>query len=150
MVGGSVHWLSNFAVGLLFPFIQVSVTLGGPWIRNILKQERENLFNNMNLAPLPAGGPRSLQLHHLCCDMSPHHHLHIPGCPRDQGQDVHGDQSEFRQDEQGVRGAPREGGTEGTAAPHSGALAQGEEPVERVCVELPSWGIVPMTITIQN
>lgn len=22
MVGGSVHWLSNFAVGLLFPFIQ--------------------------------------------------------------------------------------------------------------------------------
>ncbi|XP_004425607.1 PREDICTED: solute carrier family 2, facilitated glucose transporter member 5 [Ceratotherium simum simum] len=28
MVGGSVHWLSNFAVGLLFPFIQVGL---GPY-----------------------------------------------------------------------------------------------------------------------
>lgn len=28
MVGGSVHWLSNFAVGLIFPFIQVSVSRG--------------------------------------------------------------------------------------------------------------------------
>lgn len=26
MIGGSVHWLSNFAVGLIFPFIQVSGT----------------------------------------------------------------------------------------------------------------------------
>lgn len=28
MVGGSVHWLSNFAVGLIFPFIQVGL---GPY-----------------------------------------------------------------------------------------------------------------------
>lgn len=31
MVGGSVHWLCNFTVGLLFPFIQVSVAWG-PWV----------------------------------------------------------------------------------------------------------------------
>ena len=37
MVGGSVHWLSNFTVGLLFPFIQVSVTLGA-LDHKILKQ----------------------------------------------------------------------------------------------------------------
>lgn len=30
MVGGSVHWLSNFTVGLIFPFIQVSVPRGAP------------------------------------------------------------------------------------------------------------------------
>lgn len=30
MVGGSVHWLSNFTVGLIFPFIQVSVTPRAP------------------------------------------------------------------------------------------------------------------------
>ena len=28
MVGGSVHWLSNFTVGLIFPFIQVGL---GPY-----------------------------------------------------------------------------------------------------------------------
>lgn len=27
MVAGSVHWLSNFAVGLLFPFLEVSYTI---------------------------------------------------------------------------------------------------------------------------
>ena len=27
MIAGLVNWLSNFAVGLLFPFIQVSVTV---------------------------------------------------------------------------------------------------------------------------
>lgn len=65
----------------------------------IPKGERENLFEKVNPDPLPSGGPWSLQLHHFCCDMSPHHHLHLPGCPRDQGQDIHGNQSDFHQDE---------------------------------------------------
>nr|KAF6508077.1 solute carrier family 2 member 5 [Rousettus aegyptiacus] len=49
--------------------------------------------------PLHSSGPRALQLHHLRRDMSAHHHLHLPDCPRDQGQDIHGDQSYFCQDE---------------------------------------------------
>lgn len=44
MVGGSVHWLSNFTVGLIFPFIQVSVTLGGACIYQVCKQYGKNLF----------------------------------------------------------------------------------------------------------
>lgn len=27
MVAGSVHWLSNFTVGLIFPFLEVSYTI---------------------------------------------------------------------------------------------------------------------------
>lgn len=27
MVAGSVHWLSNFTVGLVFPFLEVSYTI---------------------------------------------------------------------------------------------------------------------------
>lgn len=27
MVAGSVHWLSNFTVGLIFPFLEVSYTM---------------------------------------------------------------------------------------------------------------------------
>lgn len=37
MVGGTVHWLSNFAVGLVFPFIQVSASPGAR-IHKIHKQ----------------------------------------------------------------------------------------------------------------
>lgn len=44
MVGGSVHWLSNFTVGLIFPFIQVSVTLGGACIYKVCKQYGKNLL----------------------------------------------------------------------------------------------------------
>lgn len=42
MVGGSVHWLSNFTVGLIFPFIQVSVTVGALESQNpqAVRQER--------------------------------------------------------------------------------------------------------------
>lgn len=42
MIGGSVHWLSNFTVGLIFPFIQVSGTQG-PSIPHIPKTPSQNL-----------------------------------------------------------------------------------------------------------
>lgn len=83
MIGGSVHWLSNFTVGLIFPFIQVSGTqIPSPPSQNLLAHPP-------SLVPLPTGGPRRLQLHHLRSHMSPHHHLHLPGHPRDQGQVIH-------------------------------------------------------------
>ncbi|XP_022454346.1 solute carrier family 2, facilitated glucose transporter member 5 isoform X1 [Delphinapterus leucas] len=42
--------------------------------------------------PIHSSGPRSLQLYHFCHDMCFHHHLHLPGCPRDQVQDLHRNQ----------------------------------------------------------
>ncbi|XP_039090855.1 solute carrier family 2, facilitated glucose transporter member 5 isoform X1 [Hyaena hyaena] len=72
--------------------------------------------------PVHSGGPRSLQLHPFRRDLSSHNHLYLPGGPRDQGQDLHGDQSDFHQDEQGVRGAPGERGAEGLSTPCSGAV----------------------------
>ncbi|XP_049733791.1 solute carrier family 2, facilitated glucose transporter member 5 isoform X3 [Elephas maximus indicus] len=48
--------------------------------------------------PLHSGRPGGLQLHHFCRNMSSHHHLYLPGCPRDQGQDIYRDQSDFHQD----------------------------------------------------
>lgn len=32
MVAGSVHWLSNFTVGLVFPFLEVSYTIYKNWL----------------------------------------------------------------------------------------------------------------------
>lgn len=43
MVGGSVHWLSNFTVGLVFPFIQVSVSAGALESQNPQAVRREPL-----------------------------------------------------------------------------------------------------------
>ncbi|XP_054939768.1 solute carrier family 2, facilitated glucose transporter member 5 isoform X4 [Physeter macrocephalus] len=54
--------------------------------------------------PIHPSGPRSLQLYRFCRDMSSHHHLHLPGCTRDQVQDLHRNQSDLHQDEQSVRG----------------------------------------------
>nr|XP_058908355.1 solute carrier family 2, facilitated glucose transporter member 5 isoform X5 [Kogia breviceps] len=82
--------------------------------------------------PIHPSGPRSLQLYRFCRDMSSHHHLHLPGCPRDQVQDLHRNQSDLHQDEQSVRAAPRKGGAKGLSALYCGAVTLEEEPVNQV------------------
>ncbi|XP_028343676.1 solute carrier family 2, facilitated glucose transporter member 5 isoform X5 [Physeter macrocephalus] len=82
--------------------------------------------------PIHPSGPRSLQLYRFCRDMSSHHHLHLPGCTRDQVQDLHRNQSDLHQDEQSVRGAPRKGGAKGLSSLYCGAVTREEEPVNQV------------------
>lgn len=105
MVAGTVHWLSNFTVGLVFPFIQVSVTQGPRGTRH--SSSVLITFSNMWTLSPPTGGPWSLQFRHFCCGMSSHHRLHLPDHPGNQVQDLRRNQSDLHQDEQSARGAPR-------------------------------------------
>nr|XP_016854770.1 PREDICTED: solute carrier family 2, facilitated glucose transporter member 5 [Anolis carolinensis] len=81
MIGGSVHWLSNFTVGLVF---------------NYMRQRARRVF-----------------LPHLLRHLLGHRHLHLLRRPRNQEQDLHGDQPDHGQEERGRRRGGQQGGARG-------------------------------------
>lgn len=69
MVGGSVHWLSNFTVGLIFPFIQVSAPPAPSRAQNPRAVKGEAFREGGPLLPFPQAGlgPYSFILFGVIC-----------------------------------------------------------------------------------